>query len=47
MIFSWFKPYKILDRYTFNVVFLIHQTSDKRLLGKNGDGVIFLIEFKT
>jgi len=46
MISSWFKPFKILDRYTFNVVFLFHQTSDKRLLRTDGEGIKFLTGFK-
>ena len=42
-----YKSYKILDLYTPDVVFLFHQTSDKRLLRTNGDGIEFLTGFKT
>ena len=37
----------MLDRYTFNEVPLLHQTSDKRLLRTNGEGNRFLTGFKT
>jgi len=46
MISGWFKLFKLLDRYTFNVVFLFHQTSDKRLLRTNGEGIKSLTGFK-
>jgi hypothetical protein len=46
MISGWFKLFKLLDRYAFNVVFLFHQTSDKRLLRTNGEGIKFLTGFK-
>jgi ACT domain-containing protein len=47
MISSLFKPLKMLDLYDSNVVSLLHQTSDKKLLGRNGVGIKFLTEFKT
>lgn len=47
MILRWFKSFKMLDLYTLDVVFLFHQTSDKRLLRMNGDGIEFLTGFKT
>lgn len=47
MIFSLFKPFKILDLYAPDVVFLYHQTSDKRLLWTNGNGIESLTGFKT
>jgi hypothetical protein len=47
MIAGWYKSLKKLDLYTPNVVFLFHQTSDKRLLRTNGDGIEFLTGFKT
>jgi|GEM_PF-3318726 len=37
----------MLDLYTSDDVSLLHQTSDKRLLGTNGDGIEFLTGFKT
>ena len=47
MIFSLFKTFKMLDLYAYDVVFLLHQTSDKRLLGMNGNGIQSLTGFKT
>ncbi len=32
MIYGLYKPFKKLDLYTTDVVFLFHQTSDKKLL---------------
>ncbi len=47
MISGWYKPLKMLDLYTPDVVFLFHQTSDKKLPGTNGNGIEFLTGFKT
>jgi hypothetical protein len=47
MIFGLFKPFKMLDLYTSGDVSLLYQTSDKRLLGTNGNGIEFLTGFKT
>jgi hypothetical protein len=37
----------MLDLYASDVLSLLHQTSDKRLLRMNGDGIKFLTGFKT
>jgi len=42
-----FKTLKMLDLNGSDVVSLFHQTSDKKLLGRNGEGIKFLTEFKT
>ena len=47
MIFGLFKPFKMIVLYDYFVVFLFHQTSDKRLLRMNGEGIKFLTEFIT
>lgn len=47
MIFSLFKLFKIVAWYVSFVVFLFHQTSDKKLLRMNGKGIEFLTELKT
>jgi len=47
MITGLYKSFKMLDLYTPDVVFLIHQTSDKMLLRTDGDGIEFLTGFKT
>jgi len=46
MIFSSFKTLKTLDLYASDVVPLFHQTSDKRLLRTNGEGIKSLTGFK-
>ena len=46
MISSLLKPLKTLDLYGSDVVSLFHQTSDKKLLGRNGEGLKFLTEFE-
>lgn len=47
MIAGLYKSFKKLDLYTPDVVFLLHQTSDKRLLRTNGDGIESLTGFIT
>ena len=37
----------MLDSYVYDIVSLLHQTSDKRLLKRNGEGIKFLTGFKT
>ena len=46
MISSLLKPFKMLDLYGSDVLSLFHQTSDKKLLGRNGEGLKFLTEFE-
>jgi len=36
----------MFELYDYNAVSLFHQTSDKRLLGTNGEGIKFLTGFK-
>ncbi|GEM_PF-3464889 len=43
---SSFKLLKMLDLYASGVVSLFHQTSDKRLLKMDGEGIKFLTGFK-